>query len=105
MTSNRPTTLPLFGRRPACRLIAFPLGNRIGKIRDVAAKMLDKTSERHADYYRDQVTSALLKQFDTIGLSHQEQDAQLRAFWEKVRDEMIRQTYHPTIGSNPGGAA
>lgn len=95
--------LPLLDWQRPCKLIPFPMVNRVGKIRDVAGKMLDKATDRHADYYRDQVTSALLKQFAAIDLPNEQQDAQLTAFWERVRDEMIRQTYR---GSNrPGGAA
>lgn len=97
--------LPLFDWRPCCQMIPFPMVHRVGKIRDVANKMLDKASDRHADYYRDQVSSALVKQFTSIGLSTDEQAQQLAAFWEKVRDEMTRQTYQGSTGSNPRGAA
>lgn len=100
--------LPLFTWKPsACRLIAFPMVNRVGKIRDVARKMLDKSTDRHAEYYQKQVTEALIGQLEKIGLSEIEQDEQIGAFWCKVEQEMIRQSYQrPGTGSHdPRGAA
>ncbi len=101
------TDLPLFAWQPPCKLIAFPMVNRVGKIRDVARKMIDKATDRHADYYQRQVTEALICQLEKLGLSEIEQDAQIGAFWCKVEQEMIRQTYQrPGAGSHdPRGAA
>lgn len=99
------TDLPLFSWMQPCKFIPFPMVNRVGKIRDVAAKMLDKPTDRHAGYYREQVNAGLLKQFAAIGLPEELQHEQLSLFWEKVRDEMIRQTYHRSAGLPPGGAA
>ena len=96
------TDLPLFAWQPPCRLIAFPMVNRVGKIRDVAGKMLDKTTDRHADHYRSQVNEALVKQFEKIGLAENEIEQQLAGFWLKVGDEMTRLTYQ---GHGTGGNA
>ncbi|MBZ3693228.1 DUF6074 family protein [Phyllobacterium calauticae] len=85
-----------------CQLIVFPLVNRVGKVRDVAFKMLDKATDRHADFYRHQVTEALLRHLDRMGIGKVEQDEQIGAFWAKVQDEMNRLSYH---FNRPGGAA
>ena len=92
----------LFTWHPACRIIAFPLVSRVGKIRDVAEKMLAKSTDRHAASYRDQVTSALLNHLTRLGVPEMQQDEQLGAFWEAVQAEIIRQTYR---GQRPGGGA
>jgi hypothetical protein len=98
--------LPLFAWQPPCKVILFPLLSRVGRIRDVASKMLDKATDRHADYYRNQVTQALLRQLDRVGVLEHEQDEHLGAFWHAVQDEMIRQCYGRVAGGNdPRGAA
>ncbi|MBB3913873.1 DUF6074 family protein [Rhizobium fabae] len=103
----RDNDLPLFAWQPPCKLIIFPMEARIGKIRDVALKMLDKTTDRHADWYRKQVTEALLLHLEKIGLPEDEQDEQLGAFWTKVEQEIVRMAYGRSgAGSNdPRGAA
>ncbi|QND50817.1 hypothetical protein HB779_02120 [Phyllobacterium sp. 628] len=96
------TDLPLFSWQQPCKLVSFPLNRRVGKVRDVALKLLEKSTDRHAEFYRNQVTDALLRQLERIGVSETDQDEQLGAFWESVREEMLRLTYR---GSRPGGAA
>jgi hypothetical protein len=85
-----------------CDVVAFPLIRRIGKIRDVASKMLAKSTDRHAESYRDQVTTGLLGHLTRLGISEREQDEQIGAFWSAVQAEMIRLTYR---GQRPGGSA
>lgn len=98
--------LPLFAWQSPRSLIAFPMVKRIGKVRNVASKMLDKTTDRHAEYYRRQVTEALLRQLDRLGIPADEQAEQLGAFWHAVQNEIIRQCYGRVSGSNgPRGAA
>lgn len=101
------TDLPLFAWQPPCELIAFPMVNRVGKIRDVAAKLLDKSTDRHAEYYRVQVEDGLIRQFERLSLSHTEIDHQLRSFWSKVDEEVVRLTYQPGGAGtrDPRGAA
>jgi hypothetical protein len=90
----RSDDLPLLTwRPPTCHLIPFPLVRRIGKVRDVARKMLDKSTDRHADFYRTQVTDALLKHLEKIGLPESEQEEQLSAFWTAVDFEIARLKY------------
>lgn len=38
----------LFDWTPPCRMIVFPMSRRVGRIRDVAMKMLDKPTDRAA---------------------------------------------------------
>jgi hypothetical protein len=106
MQRNQDAGLPLFAWEPPCKVIAYPLGNRTGKVRDVARKLIDKTTDRHAEYYRKQVTQGLIVQLEKIGLSETEQDEQIGAFWCKVEQEALRLTYHrPGAGSpNPRGS-
>ena len=87
---------------PSADVVAFPMARRIGKIRDVAGKMLAKTTERHAAYYRGQVTAALKDQLARLGLPDPDWDRELSAFWKRVQAEMIRMTFE---GRLPGGTA
>ncbi|RWC38329.1 DUF6074 family protein [Mesorhizobium sp.] len=73
--------------------IPFPLTRRVGKIRDVATKMMAKSTDRHAESYRDQVTVALLSHLTRIGVPQADQDKQLSTFWAAVQTEVIRQSY------------
>lgn len=91
------------GEPVPCDVIVFPLVKRVGKVRDVAGKMLSKSTDRHAESYRDQVTSALLNHLARVGVPEHEQDEQLGAFWSAVQAEMIRLTYRG--GQRPGGSA
>lgn len=99
--------LPLFAWQPPRKVIAFPMVHRVGKIRDVARKMLEKSSDRHADYYQRQVTEGLIVQLGKVGLSEAEQSEQIAAFWRKVEQEMVRLTYQqPRTGNHdPRGSA
>lgn len=97
--------LPLFAWQPPPKLIVFPLTARIGKVRHMAVKMPATTTDRHAEYYRKQVTEALLQQLDRFGIPEAEQDEQLGAFWCEVRGEVGRQSYARMHSSDPGGAA
>ncbi|AVA21589.1 DUF6074 family protein [Rhizobium sp. NXC24] len=101
------TDLPLFAWQPACRVITYPLSRRVGKIRDVASKMLTKTTDNHREWYMKQVTEALLNHLEKVGLSEIEVDEQIGAFWTKVENEMTRLSYGRSAGGNndPRGAA
>ena len=92
----------LFDWTPPCRMIVFPMSRRVGRIRDVAVKMLDKPTDRAALSYRDQVTEGMLKQMAKVGIPEAEQDEQLGAFWQAVQAEIIRLSYY---GHGTGGAA
>lgn len=85
-----------------CQVIAFPLTRRVGKIRDVAAKMLAKSTDRHVESYRDQVTEGIHSSLSRAGIPAGEQDAQLGGFWNAVQNEIIRLTHR---GNHTGDAA
>lgn len=90
--SNDADNLPLFAwKQPECRLIPFPMVNRIGRIRDTAAKMLDKPTEKSAEHYRRQVDEAMTGQLSKIGLLCDAIEAERAAFWKAVDAEMVRQ--------------
>ena len=42
------------------QLIIFPMEKQVGRIREVTARLLDKTSDQASDHYRRQVTDAIL---------------------------------------------
>ncbi len=96
--------LPLFAWRPACKVILFPQQARLGKIRDVARKLVAKTTERSADYYSAQVSEGLTSQLTRIGIPERDQDEAIGAFWSAVNQEVARLSYRGT-GSDPRGAA
>lgn len=74
------------------QLIPFPMINRVGKIREVAAKIRSQKTRGHVDYYRKQVTSALDRHLEKIHLSPAEREAQVRVFWQQVERELLRQS-------------
>ena len=91
--SNDADNLPLFAwKQPECRLIPFPMVNRIGRIRDTAAKMLDKPTEKSAQHYRRQVDEAMTGQLSKIGLLGEAIEAERAAFWRAVDAEMMQQS-------------
>ncbi|WP_168879989.1 DUF6074 family protein [Rhizobium sp. P28RR-XV] len=86
--------------------IAFPAARDVGNVRDVAAKILDEADDRQADHYRLQVTEAIVRQLDRIGIPAHERDEQLGAFWQAVQHEMIRQCFaRIASGNDPRGTA
>jgi hypothetical protein len=89
--SNDADNLPVFAwRQPECRLIPFPMVNRVGRIRDTAAKMLDKPTEKSAEHYRRQVDEAVTGQLSKIGLPGEAIETERAAFWKAVDVEMAR---------------
>lgn len=103
MKQKRETELPLFSWQPPKKFVVFPLVNRVGKVRDVAAKMLARTTERSIRHYRKQVDDGLTAQLERIGLGEAEIDRQLDLFWQAVDQEMHRQSYE--YSDTPGGSA
>lgn len=83
--------LPLFAwSPPACDVRAFPLDRRLGKVRDVARKLLTKATDKHAAQYRDQVEAALLHGLEKCGVPADRHGAELARFWRAVATEMAR---------------
>ncbi|WP_336067221.1 DUF6074 family protein [Nitratireductor rhodophyticola] len=85
-----------------CLLIAFPLHRRTGKIRDVARKLLAKSTDRHADCYRRQVTDALDRNLLRLGVENAQISKQIGSFWRAVDLEISRISYRK---QGPGGIA
>lgn len=100
---NDTTELPLFAWRPPTGdLVTFPLAKQGHKVRDTAQKLLAKSTDKHAEYYRGQVTDAFVKRLLRMGIADQIVDEQVGAFWSAVEWEVARLTYR---GQRPGGAA
>ncbi|WP_332304685.1 DUF6074 family protein [Rhizobium sp. GR12] len=95
--------LPLFSWRPPCKVIAFPLNNRVGKVRKTAS-ILSKKHGEDADLYWKQIVAGNRKHLLRIGLSEAAIDAELLSFHQAVHAEMVRQAYRGSTGT-PGGAA
>lgn len=84
-------------------ILVFPADRRIGKIRDVATKLMAKTTERAIDHYRHQVTEGLLMNLTSKGVPVETHPDQVARFWKAVECEINRQVYGCRPGN--GGAA
>ncbi|CAN7248698.1 DUF6074 family protein [Phyllobacterium sp. LjRoot231] len=73
-----------------CQIIAFPLTKRVAKVRDVAAKLMEKATDRQAEAYRNQIADMLFRHLDRIGIPEDEQDEQVGAFFTAVELELSR---------------
>lgn len=93
--------LPLFAWTPPSKVLVFPLQRRVGRVRHVASKLLDKQGELANTYWRQIVTS-LTSQMERAGISEAEIDRELKSFFDAVQSEMARLTYR---GQQPGGGA
>lgn len=98
--------LPLFAWQPPCKLIAFPLINRVGKIRRCAEVLEGKTGKDADGYWRAQVRQ-LSEHLERIGCPVDEIERQVREFQDAVQSELIRRCYgRAGAGSHdPRGAA
>jgi uncharacterized protein DUF6074 len=74
----------------SCQIIAFPLTKRVAKIRDVAAKLIEKATDRQAEAYRNQIADTLFRHLERIGVPEDEQDEQVGAFFTAVELELSR---------------
>ncbi|RVH37649.1 DUF6074 family protein [Sinorhizobium meliloti] len=98
--------LPLFRWDPPCKIIAFPLINRVGKIRR-CAEVLESKNGRDADgYWRHQIR-LLAEQLGRSGCDEAEVRQQIYEFQQAVQNELVRRTFEaPAKGNgNPQGAA
>lgn len=98
--------LPLFAWQPPCTLLAFPLINRVGKIRRTAEVLEGKTGNDAAGYLRQQVR-LVTEHLERIGCHPDDIENQVQEFHEAVRNEMNRRTCIGMASGNnqPGGAA
>lgn len=95
--------LPLFRWTPPCKVIAFPLDKRIGRVRQVASKLLGKKGQAADTYWRQTVTT-MIRQMERAGIPKGEIDAEVRSFFHAVHRELVRLSYAEERQS-PGGAA
>ncbi|KRB13947.1 hypothetical protein ASD99_14855 [Mesorhizobium sp. Root695] len=98
---DRYKNLPLFEWTPTCRLITFPPGKQLGKIRETAQRWLGHRSSKQADAYAIQVDDDLQDRFSQLGILPIERQRLSEEFWNAVRAEIARQ--RPS--SRPGGSA
>jgi hypothetical protein len=73
----------------SCQIIPFPLTKRSATVREVAAGLKGK-SNRHAEAYRNRIADELFEHLARTGLSEDEQDEQVGAFFSAVELEMYR---------------
>jgi Family of unknown function (DUF6074) len=79
------------GQDEPCQVIAFPLHARVGKARDVAAKVRTKRSDEHVESYSTLVSKSLGEVMARLGVNRAEIALQLTLFWSRVGEEMSRQ--------------
>ncbi|PSH64363.1 hypothetical protein CU102_22010 [Phyllobacterium brassicacearum] len=73
-----------------CQVIPFPLTRRVAKVRDVAARIMEKATDRQAEAYRNQIADTLFRHLDKIGVPEDDQDEQVGAFFTAVELELSR---------------
>lgn len=84
----------------SAEIMPFPLSARIGKVRDVAGKLLACKSSQHARVYRAQVTEALGVHFRSKRVPTELHAGEIHKFWSAVELEVARRLHH---GRLPGG--
>jgi hypothetical protein len=80
----------------------FPQHRRHSKVRDVADKLLAKTTPRAVAHYRWQVSNAMSVHLRSRHVPVEQHGAQIRLFWIAVDCEVARRL---NGGRRPGGAA
>lgn len=80
----------------------FPADRRVGKIRDVATKLMTKTTDRSVEHYQWQVTEGLLANMASKHVPKEQHGEQVRRFWVAVDCEVARRV---NGRQRPGGAA
>lgn len=80
--------VPLTPGASSSVVVCFPMRNRIGKIRDVARKLLAAKSSRHAMNYRQQVTDGLARSLKHVPSERHQRH--LADFWIAVDLEVSR---------------
>lgn len=84
-------------------ILAFPLNARVGKIRDVAAKLVATKTTKHAEHYRHQVSEAMGVHLRSRRVPLERHADLVRRFWTAVDCEVARRLNGRRRG--PGGAA
>jgi Family of unknown function (DUF6074) len=79
----------------SAQVVVFPLSARVGKARDVAAKLRIKRTDRHRKSYPALVTHSLRHSMARHGASAAMIQEELMLFWCRVSDELARQEMSP----------
>jgi Family of unknown function (DUF6074) len=85
----------MHGATQSAQILTFPLSARVGKARDVAAKLRTKRTERHRRSYSDLVTVSLRRSLARHGADVAMVQQELLLFWCRVADEQARQAPCP----------
>ncbi|MET3646138.1 DUF6074 family protein [Phyllobacterium ifriqiyense] len=93
---NQPS---LFDWTPPCRVVPFPLQRRVGKIREVAARSVNKSPSCRERYF-DQVAGGLFAALARIEVPETAQDEAVGAFFTAVEQELQRMSL---LGKAGGG--
>lgn len=94
--------LPLFAWTPPSKVIAFPQSRRVGRIRHVAERLLEKRGEAYQRYWSLTV-GTLRNQLLKVSLKPAEIETQLEAFRRAVEAELNRRVFQRSL--DDGGAA
>ena len=82
------TTRPNDGR--PCVVVPFPLARRIGRAREVAAKLANKTCQRASVAYENQVRDGFQSRWRSVGLPEKDFPAGWNDFRRLVQRELAR---------------
>jgi hypothetical protein len=83
--------VPLLGwRPPACRVIPFPTGRRIGAARKVAEQLSKARTTDEADRALNRAGTTMYKQMRKAGIPDEEFRRQLEAFLRTIYAECMR---------------
>lgn len=85
----RDDDLPLFAWKPECKIIAFPLNKRVGKIRRVAEVWSRKRGGDQKSYWGTQLNT-LGRTLERIGYSEEQINAELDLFRDAVSSQISR---------------
>lgn len=90
MAREKPDLTCLDWVQPECEMISFPFDRRVGRIRDIAGKLVNCKTERHEEYFISQIDDAHTGQLERAGLSVDQISEQIAMFWPKVYQEVTR---------------
>lgn len=86
-----------------CTVMAFPLSRRWREVRSAALTLAAVTSEDDADLVRHELAERLFDQLARLGLSEDEQDEEVGAFFHRV-DMELEEMFDAALDVAPNGA-
>ncbi|UCI17021.1 DUF6074 family protein [Mesorhizobium sp. B2-1-8] len=93
--------LSLLDWTPPCKVVAFPLAKRSGKVRRVAEVLSTKHGAAATNYWK-QTIAAIAGQMQRAGIDHDAINSELRDFHDAVQRELWTLAGQ---GQRPGGSA